>query len=259
MKGRVAPLALALGTLVALVAAWKLYVEWFDVSRFVLPPPEAVAGATVDLLGEGGTWAELWLTLQEILAGFALASVLGIAIGVAMGEVRLLDRAFTPYLVVLQVLPKVAIIPLLLVWLGFGMSSRIVVATVFALFPIIAGTRTGVRSVEPGHRDLVAVLQARPRQRLALVVLPSAAPSILTGLEVGIVFATIGAVVAEYLSPGEGLGWLAITSLNQLKVDRLFGVIVVLSLLGFVLYASVAGLRRLLTPWHQSHAAPVHH
>jgi NitT/TauT family transport system permease protein len=252
----VLPAVIALLTLVVLLVAWKVYVEAYDVSRFVLPPPDEVWHATVDLLGEGDTWAQLWVTLQEVLIGFALAVVLGVGAGLVMGEVQLIDRAFTPYLVALQVLPKVAIIPILLVWLGFGMPTRIVVATIFALFPIIAGTRTGVRSVEPGHRDLAAVLQAGRGQRLRWVVLPSAAPAILTGLEVGIVFATIGAVVAEYLSPGEGLGWLAITSLNQLQVDRLFAVIVVLSAMGFVLYVVVASLRLVVTPWHQSTRAP---
>lgn len=256
MRSRLAPLALGLAVLVLLLVAWKAYVEVFDVSRFVLPPPDAVGRATVDLLGEGRTWTHLWVTLQEILAGFAIATVLGIVAGVVMGEIRLLDRTFTPYLVALQVLPKVAIIPILLVWLGFGMSTRIVVAAVFALFPIVAATRTGVRSVELGHRDLADVIGTTRSQRLRWIVLPSAAPAILTGLEVGIVFATIGAVVAEYLSPGQGLGWVAITSLNQLQVDRLFGVITILSVLGFALYVVVASLRRVVAPWHQSALTP---
>lgn len=234
------------------VGAWKAYVVWFDVSKFVLPPPESVARATVDLLSEHRTWHHVWVTFQEIAVGFLAATVFGVLVGVAIGEVRLLDRALTPYLVALQVLPKVAIVPLLLLWFGFGPSAKEIVAATFAFFPITAGTRAGVRAVDPGHRDLVTVLRARPWQRLVNVEMPSALPAILTGMEIGIVLATIGAVVAEYIAGSEGLGWLAVTSLNQLQVDRLFGVIVILSLLGCLLYAVVAGARRLLVPWHHS-------
>jgi NitT/TauT family transport system permease protein len=238
-----------------LLAGWKFYVEAADVSKFVLPPPEDVARGLGEVSGEGDTWHHAWVTLQEILLGFTIASVVGVVLGSLVGEIELLDRALTPYLIVLQVLPKVALVPLLIVWLGFGMSAKAVIAAVFAFFPITWGTRAGLRSIEPGHRDLARTLQANRRQRLALVDLPSALPSILTGMEIGIVLATIGAVVAEFLSASEGLGWYAVANLNQLQVDRLFGVIILLSALGFVLYAAVAGLRRLLVPWHPSAAA----
>lgn len=176
----------------------------------------------------------------------------GIVTGVAIGEVRVVERALSPLLIALQVLPKVAIIPLLILWFGFGASAKIFIAAVFAFFPVTAGTRAGIRSVEPNHRDLAHTLQASRRQRLTLVDLPSSLPSILTGMEVGIVLATVGAIVAEYLAGSEGLGWLATFYLNQLQVDRLFGVIVVMCGLGLVLYAAVLGLRRLLVPWHHS-------
>jgi NitT/TauT family transport system permease protein len=252
MRDRLLSTGLSLLILVIVLVGWKLYVEVNDVSRFVLPPPEDVAAGTVDVLGEAATWEHLWVTLQEILLGFALALVFGIVTGALLGEIPLLDRALTPYLVFLQVLPKVAIIPLLIVWLGFGTSSKVVIAAVFAFFPITVGVRSGLRSVDPGHRDLARVLQASRRQRLWLIELPSALPAILSGMEVGIVLATIGAVVAEFLAGSEGLGWLSVLYLNQFQVDRLFGVIVLLSVLGFVLYALVAGLRRLVVPWHPS-------
>jgi NitT/TauT family transport system permease protein len=252
VRGRLLSTALSLLILILLLAGWKLYVEVNDVSRFVLPPPEDVLSGTLEVLGEAETWQHLWITLQEILLGFGLALVFGLVTGALLGEVPVLDRALTPYLVFLQVLPKVAVIPLLIVWLGFGMSAKVVIASVFAFFPITVGVRTGIRSVDPGHRDLARVLQADRRQRLWLVELPSALPSILSGMEVGIVLATIGAVVAEFLAGSEGLGWLSVAYLNQLQVDRLFGVIVLLSLLGFVLYALVASLRRVVVPWHQS-------
>jgi NitT/TauT family transport system permease protein len=127
-----------------------------------------------------------------------------------------------------------------------------VIAAVFAFFPITASTMAGIRSVDPGQLDLAATLQMRRWQRLWFIELRSALPHILTGMEVGIVLATVGAVVAEYLSGGEGLGWLAVTNLNQLQVDRLFAIIAVLCFVGVVLYGAVASLRRVAIPWHPS-------
>lgn len=240
------------GLAAVFVVGWKAYVEVSGVSRFVLPPPDDVGAALVEVLGEDRTWHHVRITLVEILAGFAAAVVAGVAIGIVIGELPAVERVLNPYLVVLQVMPKVAVIPLLLLWMGFGSSARILIAAVFAFFPMTAGTRAGIRAVEHGHLDLAATLQASRWQRLWLIELRSAMPSILTGMEVAIVFATVGAVVAEYLSGGEGLGWLAVTNLNQLQVDRLFAIIVLLCVIGVVLYAAVAALRRLLVPWHPS-------
>jgi NitT/TauT family transport system permease protein len=251
-RKRLLSLAISLGLLAALIGAWKAYVEWQDVSKFVLPPPEDVASAAVDVLGDSRTWEHAFITLREILFGFAAATVLGVAVGTLIGKVLVLERALNPFLVGLQVLPKVAIIPLLLLWLGFGISAKVVVAATFAFFPITAATRAGIRSVDPGHRDLATTLGAKKVQRLVLLELPSALPSILTGMEVGIVLATIGAIVAEYLAGGEGLGWLATTYFAQLQVDGLFAIILLLCAMGFLLYAGVATLRRLVVPWHPS-------
>jgi NitT/TauT family transport system permease protein len=252
MRDRLVSFVAGLLGVAAVVLLWKAYVEWFDVSAFLLPPPEDVWAATIDLATMRETWEHVWVTTREIAGGFLLATALGVATGVLLAEVRVIERALTPLLVALQVIPKVTIIPLLLLWFGFGFGSKLVIATVFAYFPITMGTLAGLKGAELGHRDLAAVLQARRDQRLWTIELPGALPSILTGMEVAIVLATIGAVVAEYLAGDEGLGWLALRSLNGVAVDQLFGVIVLLSALGFALYAAVSVLRRLLVPWHPS-------
>ena len=252
MRGRALSLAIGVVTFLALIAAWKIYVSVADISKFVLPAPENVFRATVELSTDSSTWSQGWVTLSEILEGFLIATVLGVLIGIGLGEVPVLARAYTPYIVAFQVLPKVAIIPLLLLWFGFGTSSKVAVAAMFAFFPIVVGTQAGIRSVEPHHRDLAVTLRTSAVQRIRFVDLPSATPSILTGMEIGIVLATIGAIVAEYLAGGEGLGHLAVVKLNQLQVDSLFGVIVLLSLMGLLLHGAMAGLRRLLVAWHPS-------
>lgn len=252
MRERLLSVAAATTAVLIIAVAWKLYVEWFDVSRFILPPPEDVSSATVDLLGRGDTWHHVWVTTREIVGGFALAMVAGVLTGLLLAEFRILERALSPLLVALQVMPKVTVIPLLLLWFGFGASSKLIVAAVFAYFPITTGTMAGLKGVDLNHRDLATVLQARRSQRIVLIDLPGALPSLLTGMEVAIVLATIGAVVAEYLAGSEGLGWMALRSLNQVRVDELFGVVVLLSALGFAFYAAVSMLRRLLVPWHAS-------
>ena len=123
MRARLLSLGLSLLLLVALLVAWKAYVEVNDVSRFVLPPPDDVARGIGEVLGDDATWHHLWVTLQEILLGFALATAFGLVTGALLGEFPVIDRALTPFLVFLQVLPMVAIIPLLILWLGFGLSS----------------------------------------------------------------------------------------------------------------------------------------
>jgi NitT/TauT family transport system permease protein len=252
VKQRALALLLTVATVVLVICSWQVYVTVSGVSSFVLPRPAEVATATGSLLSEQRMWVNLWVTLREIVFGFAAAVLLGIVTGLLLGSFRLLEQAFRPLLVALQVVPKVAVIPLLLLWFGFGMTSKVVIAALFAYFPIAVATIAGVRAVDPSQHDLMTLLGASRRQRLVVLVLPAALPLVLTGMEVGIVLAAVGAVVAEYLAGGEGLGWMAVTSLNQLRVDTLFGVFLILSTMGFLLYVCVVALRRLLVPWHAS-------
>lgn len=222
------------------------------ISEFWISSPTAVWWALLRFVESGQLLPAVRATVVETAAGFAVGAVAGIVVGLLFGISPLVARILDPYFVALNSVPRVALIPLFILWFGFGVTAKVLVAAIFAYFPVAAATIVGVRSVSPLHRDLAFTVGASRRHRLVLVDLPSALPSILTGMEVAIVLATVGAVVAEYLAGSEGLGWLAVTSLNQLQVDTLFGVIVLMSILGFTLYKLVAGLRRLLVPWHPS-------
>lgn len=238
---------------VAFVGGWKLFVEVDDTSRFVLPPPEDVWRALVDLLGEDRTWHHARVTLTEIVVGFGAAAAVGIVLGTILGELPRVAKVVNPYIVVLQVLPKVAVIPLFLLWMGFGVTTNITIAAMFAFFPMTTGTRNGIRSVDPAQLDLASTLQMSRWRRLWLIDARSALPSILTGAEVAIVLSTVGAVVAEFLAGGrDGLGHLAVVNLNSLRVDRMFAVVAMLCAMGVALYVLVASLRRWLIPWHPS-------
>lgn len=238
---------------VAFIGGWKLFVVIDDTSRFILPPPEDVWSALTVLAAEARTWHHVWVTFLEIITGFTIAVVVGVVLGTILGELPRVARVINPYIILLQVLPKVAVIPLFLLWMGFGIRTNIAIAAMFAFFPMTTGTRNGIRSVDPAQIDLAVTLQMSRWKRLWLIDARSALPSVLTGMEVAIVLSTVGAVVAEFLAGGrDGLGHLAVVNLNSLRVDRMFAVVVLLSAMGILLYVVVAGLRRWLVPWHAS-------
>lgn len=238
--------------LVLLLGLWQVYVSAAGVSPLILPGPLAVLAALGRLVLRAATWQAALVTLAETLGGFLIACLAGIALGVLLGRVRWLERSLQPLLVGLQVVPKIALVPLFILWFGFGIGSKLVIAAVLAFLPVLSNTILGVKSVEPGHREVMATLRAGMVWRLWLLDLPSALPSVLTGLEVAIVLANIGAVVGEFLAGTEGLGHMAVAALNGFEVDVLFAVIVLLAALGCVLYLAIAGLRRALIPWHGS-------
>jgi NitT/TauT family transport system permease protein len=236
----------------ALVAAWDVYVESFNISPMILPTPPQVARGVVQLMADPRTLGHAWVTLYETLSGFGIAVIVGVGLGVVLGKVRWLERTFNPFIIALQVMPKVALVPIFIVWFGFGSGSKIVMAAVLAFFPIMTNTILGIKSVNRGHKDVMTSLNASRFATFCEMELPATLPYVLTGAEVGIVLAVIGAIVGEYLGGNRGLGYLAVATLNAFDVQAMFAVIFILTLMGFVLYFGVAALRRRLTPWHES-------
>ena len=205
-----------------------------------------------DLVQSNGFWSDVRVTLTETLVGFAIALVLGIGLGTLLGRVAWLEQALRPVIVASQVVPKVALIPLFIIWFGFGITSKIIIVALLSFFPILLNVILGVRSVDSGHRDVMRSLNAGRWQTFRRLEYPSTLPYILAGMEVGIVFAVVGAVVGEYLGGDQGLGYRIVTSLNNLEAETLFAVIFVLTLFGFLLYLAVVVLKRFLIPWHAS-------
>jgi NitT/TauT family transport system permease protein len=238
--------------LITFLLVWHFYVTWFNVSKFIVPPPAAVAESFVELLTSRSTLYHAWITLYETLVGFVLATVIGVGLGAVLGKTPWLEQALNPFIVATQVVPKVALVPLFILWFGFGPEAKIVVAAVLAFFPILTNTVLGVKSVDLGHKDVMTVLNARRWQRFVTLELPSALPAVLAGMEVGVVLAIIGAVVGEYLGGSTGLGHLAVAALNDYKVGALFAIILLLTLIGFALYVLVGMLKHFVIPWHES-------
>lgn len=239
--------------LLAIVAGWKLYTSVSGISEFVIPTPEAAWRSLVALVRDPETWTvHVWITLLETLVGFVIAVVSGVAVGAVLGRIYWLELALRPIIVALQVIPKVALIPIFVILFGFGITSKIIIAAILAFFPIMLNVMLGVRSVSPGHREVMRSLDAGRWQTFRHLDFHSTLPYVFAGMEVGIVFALIGAIVGEYLGANEGLGNLVVVSLNALDAPQLFAVIILLAALGSVLYFAVTGIKRLMIPWHES-------
>lgn len=238
--------------LVVFFLAWDMFVRLNDMSELVLPRPLTVLTSLGDIVTDPGTWSHAQITATETLGGFLIALVCGITVGAVLGKVPWMERSLRPLIVASQVVPKVALIPLFVIWFGFGMTSKVIMSAMLAFFPIMLNVQLGVRSVEPGQRDVMRSLNATRWQTFTHVELKSTLPYVFAGMEVGIVFAIIGTIVGEYLGGSEGLGYLVVRTLNELNAPALFAVIILLSVLGLLLYFLVNGLKRFFIPWHES-------
>ena len=238
--------------LIALLGAWEAYVRLLHVNWFILPPPSVVVAEWFRQLGTVKLWYNTWITVFETVLGFAFAVVLGVGLGAVMGKMRRVEQALHPFVVATQVVPKIALIPLLIVWFGFDLTPKVIISTVLAFFPILVNTTLGFKSVYRGHREVLLSLNASRWQIITQLELPSSLPYILTGMEMGIVLSIIGAVVGEFLGGSEGLGVLAVREMNRFDTTALFAVVIHLSVLGFAFYIVPVACRRYLIPWHES-------
>jgi NitT/TauT family transport system permease protein len=252
MSQRNQRLFLPAASVIVFLVAWSLYVRTAAVSAFVLPPPEAIVAALSKMVFDPQLWSHTLVTVTETVSGFIIAVFLGVFLGFVMARIPPVEWAAKPFIIVFQLIPKIALAPLFILWFGFGMESKIVISAALAFFPVFSNALVAFKSVERGDRDVMVILQARPMQRFVMLELPTALPVILTGMEVAVVLAMIGAIVGEFIGGNEGLGFLAVSYLQNLAVPDLFGVIVLLTLLGLVLYAIIGRLRAWLTPWHIS-------
>ena len=238
-----------LATPLLLIAIWWSYVRLFDVPRFVLPAPSDVWWAFFALFRDGTIWPHLAHTLGIIAAGFGIGSALGFALGFVLGKSPRLERIVGPYLFFFQTAPKIALAPLFILWFGLGLTSQIVLVVSLVFFPVMAGTILGLRSVPVNFGFLGDVLNLSKRDRLMRIELPSAVPEIFAGLKVGAVQATIGAILAEWLSGAQGLGYLMVFAGTTYKAPMLFAMVLITSLLGILIYQTVAGLEKWLLSW----------
>ena len=228
---------------------WQLYTDLFRINRIVLPSPTDILWASA------ANWhvllRECWPTFLESVLGFVLAVVIGIPFAVCVANSRVLNLTLYPILIATQSIPKVAVAPIILVWFGLGMQSKLVIAFLVAFFPIVVDTAAGMRATSAGLLELARSLRASPLQVFLKVQFPSALPFIFAGSKVAVTLAVIGAVIGEFVGSVGGLGNLLLTANSQLDSPLAWAALVWLSALGILLFAAVVLAERIVMPWSE--------
>lgn len=242
MLGRFA----SLGLFGAIVLGWEALARGAHVSALVLPAPSVIGAALWSGLRSGYFWPHLLHTGTELVLGLALGCAAGFLGGIVLGESAFLRRVLFPYVLVSQVVPKLALAPLFIVWFGFGMTSTVVITALICFFPLMENTLTGLQRVEPRKLELFRMLGATPMQTLLRLKIPSGLPVVMAGFRVAVVLALVGAVVGEFIGGSKGLGALIIASQAMMDTPLMFAVLLLITVLGLVIYQLAIGLERLL-------------
>ncbi|WP_298937534.1 ABC transporter permease [uncultured Ruegeria sp.] len=240
---------------VVFVGTWQSVTSLGLVSPIILPTPMETLKDMIfvgqNLLTGGYMLGALWITIKEVIYGFALAIAIGFSLGVLVGETAFGEKAVMPYLVAIDTMPKVAFAPLFVAWLGFGIESKVALAAFIATFPIVVGTAAGLHAADENARMLFKTMGASRMQTLFKMKLPTGLPQIFTGLKIGAVGVMAGAITGEFLGGGKGFGELIRVAASQLNTPRVFSLILYLSLVGLVVFASVVWTQRKLVFWHK--------
>lgn len=244
---RLAPLA---GILVFL-AVWEAGVAVFKVPAYLMPPPSGVFLVFVAefprLLYHG------WVTTYEMLLGYGLAVAIAIPLAIGITASQRFDRFVTPQMLFFQIVPKVAIAPLFLVWFGVGTTPKVLVAFLISFFPIVIDAAVGLRSMSTEMGDLARSMGASRWQVFAQFRLPTSLPYLFSGLKVAATLAVAGAVVGEFVGADKGLGYLLLVTNSNMETALMFATIVALTIIGLALFYAVEFLESLLIPWHVTH------
>lgn len=237
---------------VVFMGLWEVLSRAGVLNPVVLPAPSAIWKGFIDLVSASWFPPHLLTTAYETISGYLLGSLAGVIIGVALATFPLLKRLSYPYIVVFQVIPKVVLAPIFLVWFGLGMTSKIVLTATISFFPVVVNTILGLESVDENSVLLMKSLCASKWQTFWKVAFPNALPAIFAGLETAATIAMIGAIVAEFVTAKQGLGLLLTTFSMEMKIASEFGVIVVVALLGLLIYGIVVLIKRKAVFWEGS-------
>ncbi|MFL5073111.1 MAG: ABC transporter permease [Xanthobacteraceae bacterium] len=231
--------------------AWELFVRWRGIAPIYLPAPSAIAVYLWRMLVDGSMEYHLGVTLLRIFAGFLLAAIAGVSLGLLMGMSRIVARVADAWIAALYPLPKISLIPLLIIWLGTGEAYRIVISAITAFFPIVISTYSGIRQVDPGLLKAARDLGASARQIQLKIVVPAAMPSILAGLQLGMGVTIILIVAAEMIggSSQSGMGYLLINSGQVMETEKVFASLVVLAVMGAAIIKLQQWIDRKIAPW----------
>lgn len=249
-RDRLLGMLMPVATVLVVLALWAAAVALFHIPDYLLPPPQAV------IVRIATDWPILLknslFTLYSVLTGFAVSVLLGIPIAFAIVLSRTIERVSMPILVMSQTIPKVAIAPILVVWLGFGILPKIAIVFLISFFPIVVSTVVGLKSVEGEMIDLVRSMGANTAKIMLRVRAPSALPQMFAGLKIAICLSVVGAIVGEFVGSDSGLGYLLLTSTGSLDGSLIWSALFILIAIGIILFSIVVKVERMMIPWHVS-------
>jgi NitT/TauT family transport system permease protein len=230
--------------LIALLAVWEAWCRFGGLSPLVLPPPSAVLATLWSEIATGRLWPHLAMTAAEMGLGLGIGAVVGLGTGILLAEFPALSRLLRPYVLASQLVPKLALGPLFIIWFGFGMTPTVVITALICFFPLMENTLTGISEVDSSRRELFRMLGAGRLQTLLRLKLPAALPVIMAGLRVAVVLALVGAVVGEFIGGRIGLGSSIIAAQSVMDSSLIFALFIVITALGMLLYEAVRLIER---------------
>lgn len=228
---------------------WEFYVHVSETPAYVLPAPSVVGKQLWKLLGSPIFWSNFWVTIYEVLAGYFLGVVIAVVLGVLISQIRVLDLSLMPYIVAFQTIPSVALAPIFLQWFGYGLASKIVMAGLIAFFPMLVNVIAGLQASGRDEIQMLKAFGANRFQVLMKVRVPNAMPYVFAGLGLGVVFALVGAIVAEFVGAQKGLGKMILQFNEQFNIAGMFAVLVVLAAIGMTMHSIVSLAKRRIVFW----------
>ncbi|HKW82014.1 MAG TPA: ABC transporter permease, partial [Casimicrobiaceae bacterium] len=246
-RDRVSAVLFPIATFVALLLAWQFLVRLFGVPEYILPVPTEFLHKLVE--SRSLIWQHTLITAGEVVSGFLFAAAIGVPLGLMIVSFKSLERSLYPLIVFFQLIPKIAVAPLFVVWFGFGPFPKVLLTFMLCFFPTLVASMTGFRALDERVLYLSRSMGAGAVQTFRYIRLPSALAHIFGGFKVSIVFAATGAIVAEFVGSNSGLGYLLLRATSYLDMPLIFAVLVALSAIGIVFSYAVQLLERLCMPW----------
>jgi len=235
---------------VIMIAAWQTVISAFAIPVYVLPSPGDIWLAIVN--NPGPLFRHSGITLFEAVAGFVIGSMMGAVLGTLFAYSKFVARGLLPYVIAANTIPVVAVAPIIIIWFGHGLSSKVAVTAFLSFFPLALNMMKGLLSYDRTIMDVFHIAAATGPQRFFKMRLPNALPYVFVGLKLNVTFSVIGAIVAEFVQADKGLGFVIMTSYRTLNMPRLWAAMLMSALIGMAFFAIISMLERLIVPWHSS-------
>lgn len=232
---------------------WEIGVKLTGIPSFILPPPSAIGAQLVSLLSNFIFWDNFAFTMYEVFMGYIFGVLIAVILGVAISQIRILQLGFMPYVVAFQTIPTVALAPIFLQWFGYGMASKVVMAALISFFPMLINVIAGLQSAGREEIQMLKSFGANRMQVLLKVKAPNSLPYVFAGLGMGIVFALIGAIVAEFVGAQKGLGKMLLQFNEQFNIAGMFAILVILAIVGMIMHSIVDVTKRRVVFWAGEH------